>query len=59
MENDKGAFFLLDLGDGLVKTHDNAEAARKEARQDELLNPNNTRRLFKVLPYSDPIEIMV
>lgn len=58
MENDKGAFFLLVMGDISVE-YDNAEAARIAAHKDEKSNPNRTRRLFKCLPYHEPIEIMI
>lgn len=58
MQNDVGGYFLLVLDSGPVE-YDNAEAARKAARKDELSNPNGTRQLFKMLPDHDPMEIMV
>jgi hypothetical protein len=60
--NDKGAYFLLVLegnrydGDASLK-YDNAESARKAAQRDANNFPNLTRRLFKMLPGVDPIEI--
>jgi len=63
MENDKGAFFELHLIEPDIETmfftYDNAEAARKGARLDELVFPERTRRLYKILPGHDPIEIMI
>jgi len=59
MENDKGAFFLADFGDGRVLSYDNAEAARKVLRADAEVSPDMPRRLWKVLPYHDPVEIMI
>jgi hypothetical protein len=62
MQNDTGAYYLLLLSeDGVTFTehrYDNAEAARGHARMNEHSNPNGTRHLFKMLPYSDPIEVM-
>jgi len=70
MLNDKGAYFelhLIEEGDPWVDeipesmyfTYDNAEAARKAAHLDERNFPDRTRRLYKILPGHDPIEIMI
>lgn len=61
MINDKGAFYLLiiDTGEVLLNnTYDNAESARKAAQEDAHVYPDRTRRLFKILPGVDPIEVM-
>jgi hypothetical protein len=59
--NDKGAFYLLiiDTGEVLLNnSYDNAESARKAAQEDAEAFPERTRRLFKMLPGVDPIEVM-
>ena len=63
MRNDVGAYYLLiitdHLGNQAPYEYDNAEAARKHARMNESSNPNGTRHLFKMLPFNDPIEVMI